>query len=58
MLFYICIKFHENILDSIKVIEQTLFTFEKIQSGIIFKKHVGGVKLLVLCTLSDTSLFL
>ena len=38
MLLYICIKFHENILDGIKVIEQTRFTLEKFQRGIISQK--------------------
>ena len=32
---YICTKFHENILDGIKVIERTEFTLEKIRWGII-----------------------
>ena len=31
----ICTKFHENILDGIKVEEQTRFSFEKCQRGII-----------------------
>ena len=34
-LVYICTKFHENILDGIKVIEQTQFSKEKFQRGII-----------------------
>ena len=32
---YICTKFHENILEGIKVIEQTQFSKEKFQRGII-----------------------
>ena len=31
----ICIKFHENILDHIKVIEWAQFSYEKFQRGII-----------------------
>ena len=38
MLLYICTKFHENILDGIKVIEQTRFSLEKFQRGIISQK--------------------
>ena len=38
MLLYICTKFHENILDDIKVIEQIRFPLEKIQRGIISQK--------------------
>ena len=34
-LVYICTKFHENILDDIKVIEQTQFILEKLRRGII-----------------------
>ena len=35
MMIYICPKFHENILDSIKVIERTGFSYEKFQRAII-----------------------
>ena len=35
MVAYICTKFHENILDGIKVIEWTQFLYEKFQRGII-----------------------
>ena len=35
MVIYICIKFRENILDSIKVIERTRFSLEKFQRVII-----------------------
>ena len=38
MLLYICTKFHENILDLIKVIEQTRFSLEIFQLGIISQK--------------------
>ena len=53
---YICTKFHENILDGINVIEQIFI--RNISKGHNFTKIVGGVSFLVLCTLSDTSLFL
>ena len=32
---YICTNFHENILDGIKVIEWTRFSYDKLQRGII-----------------------
>ena len=35
MVVYICTKFHENILEGIKVREQTQFSKEKFQGGII-----------------------
>ena len=38
MLLYIGTKFHENVLDNIKVIEQTRFPLEKFQRGIISQK--------------------
>ena len=38
MLLYICTKFHENILNDIKVIEQTRFPLEKFQRSIISQK--------------------
>ena len=38
MMVYICTKFHENVLDSIKVIEQTRFLFKKFPRGIIPQK--------------------
>ena len=34
MLLYICTKFHENIFDSIRAMEGTRFSLEKIQRGI------------------------
>ena len=33
MVVYICTKFHENILDGIKLIERTRFSLEKISKG-------------------------
>ena len=35
MMVYTCTKFHENILQGIKVVEQTQFSNEKFQRGII-----------------------
>ena len=35
MVVYICTNFLENILDGIKVIEKTHFSYEKFQRGII-----------------------
>ena len=55
---YICIKFHENILDGIKVIERTQFSNEKISKVHNSVKNVDGVTVLFLCTLSDGSLYL
>ena len=58
MLLNICPKFHEIILGCMKVIEQTRFSLEIFQRGILSQKNVEGVTVLVLCTLPDTSLFL
>ena len=52
MMVYICTKFHENILDSIKVIERKRFSYQKISKGHNSIKNVGGVTVLFLCTLS------
>ena len=38
VMFYICAKFHEIILNGIKVIELTRFLFGKLQRGIIPQK--------------------
>ena len=38
MMLYIRTKFHENILDGIKVIQWTQFSCEKVQLGAILKK--------------------
>ena len=57
MLVYISTKFHENILDGIKVIERTRFPLEKFQNHNSLKS-VGGVLVLVLCTSSDDGLYL
>ena len=37
-LVYISAKFHENILNGIKVIKRTQFLLEKFQTGIILQK--------------------
>ena len=38
VMFYICAKFHEIILNGIKAIEQTRFLYEKLQTGNIPQK--------------------
>ena len=53
---YISIKFHENILGGIKVLERTRFSSEKFQRAVIPLKNIGGVTVLVLCTLSNNGL--
>ena len=53
---YICAKFHEIILNGIKVIERTLVLYEKLQRG-IFRKNVGGVTVVYLCTQSGHALY-
>ena len=48
MMVYISTKFHENILGGIKVIEQTRFSSEKFQSGIIpwkWRWNIGSCSL-------------
>ena len=57
MVVYISTKFHENILDGIKVIERTIF-LAKISKGHNSVKNVGRVTDLVLCTSSDDGLYL
>ena len=54
----ICTKFHQNILDCIKVIERTQFTWEKIWKGHNSIKNVDRVTILFLCTMSDDALYL
>ena len=54
MMVYICTKFHENILEGIKVIEQTLqFSKENNPKGHNSVRNVGGVMVRVLCTLTN-----
>ena len=52
MMVYLCTKFHEAILEVIKVIDQT-----QISKGHNSVKK-GGVTVLVLCTSSDCGLYL
>ena len=56
-MFYICAKFHEIVLNGIKVIEQTRFLVRKLQRGIIPQKNVGGMTVVNLCTLSGHALY-
>ena len=58
MMVYICTKYHENILEGIKVIEQTQFSKEKNSKGQNSVNNIGGVTVLVLCTPSDGGLYL
>ena len=58
IMVYICTKFHENILEGIKVVEQTQFSKENISKGHNSIKNVGGVTVLVLCTSPDGDLYL
>ena len=53
---YICTKFHENILDSIKLKSGNDF-HSKISKGYNSVKDVGRVTILFFCTLSDGSLY-
>ena len=57
MMVYICTMFHENILDGMKVIEQTRFFIAKISKGHNSVKNVGGVTNLILCISSDDGLY-
>ena len=56
-MLYICAKFHESILNGIKVIEQTQFLYEKVTKGNNSTKNVGGVTVVYLCTLSGHALY-
>ena len=58
MMLYVCTMFRKNILDSIKGIERTRFAKGKISKRHNFTKNVGGVAVLVLCTLSGDALYL
>ena len=58
MVIYICTKFHENILDGIKVIERTHFSEEKIRRGHNSVKMKMELCCFFLCTSSDGSLYL
>ena len=54
VMLYICAKFHEIILNSIKVIE---FSVWKITKGNNSAKNVGGVTVVYLCTSSGHALY-
>ena len=57
-MFYICAKFHEIILNGIKVIVRTRLLYGKLQRGIIPQKcNVGGVTVFNFCTLSGHALY-
>ena len=58
MTLNICTKFHENVLDGIKVIERTQFSYDKMSTVHNSIKHVSGVKALFLYTSSDSGLYL
>ena len=57
MMVYISTKFHENILGGIKVIQNHGF-HQKFSKGHNSVRNVGGVTVLLLCTLSDDGLYL
>ena len=57
VMLYICAKFHEIILNGIKVIERTRFLYGKLQRGIIPQKNVEGVTVVYLCTSSGHALY-
>ena len=58
MLFYICIKFHENISKGFRVTEGLLFPYLGFSKGHSSVKTVGRVMFLVLCILPDLALYL
>ena len=55
---YICAKFHENILDGISYRANMSFIKKNSKGHNSVKANVGGVTVLILCTLSDSGLFL
>ena len=57
VMLYISTKFHEIILNGIKVIERTRFLYGKLQRGIIPQKNVGGVTVVYLCISSGHALY-
>ena len=57
VMLYICAKFHEIVLNGIKVIERTRFLVRKLQRGIIPQKNIGGVTVITLCTSSGHALY-
>ena len=57
VMLYISAKFHEIILNGIKVIERTRFLYGKITKGNNSAKNVGGVTVVYLCTSSGQALY-
>ena len=57
VMFYICAKFHEIILNGIKIIEWTRFLYQKITKENNSAKNVGGVTVFHLCTSSGHALY-
>ena len=53
-----CTKFHEIILNCIKVIERTQFSILKITKGNNSAKNIGGVTVVNLCMSSGHALYL
>ena len=58
MMLYICIKFHENILKGVRVIEGLIFSFSGFSKGHSSVKNVDGVMVLDLFISSDHALYL
>ena len=58
VMLYIYAKFHEIILNGIKVIERTRFLYEKLQRELNNAKKVGGVTVVNLCMSSGHALYL
>ena len=58
VMLYICAKFHEIVLNGIKVIERTRFLYGKLQREVIATKKVGGVTVFNLCMPSGHALYL
>ena len=56
-MLYICAKFHEIILNGIKVIERNDFYTENYKGGSFRKKNVGGVAIVNHCTASGHALY-
>ena len=56
-MLYICTKFCEIILNSIKVIERTQFLYANLQKGNKSAKNVGGVTIFNLCMSSGHALY-
>ena len=58
VMLYISTKFHEIILNGIKVIERAdTISIPKITKGNNSAKNVGGVTVVYLCTSSDHALY-